>query len=151
MSEKNFIDWATFEGDVVKLAKALMQAGDWHAMIAISRGGLVPAGILSRLLNIRLVDTVAVASYDGEKQGDAQLIKSVSRSLMANFPKGEGLLVIDDLVDTGVTAKLVRSLLPQAHYGVIYAKPAGRNFADTYARDMPQDEWIVFPWENISL
>ena len=45
---------------------------------------------------------------------------------------GEGFLIVDDLVDTGVTAKLVRTLLPRAHFSCVYAKPAGQPATDTF-------------------
>ena len=60
---------------------------------------------------------------------------------------GDGVLVIDDLVDTGVTASLVRSMLPKAHLATVYAKPAGHKVVDTFVTMVSQDTWIVFPWD----
>ena len=61
---------------------------------------------------------------------------------------GTGLLIIDDLVDTGETARAVRDMLPKAHFATVYAKPAGRPLVDTFVTEVSQDTWIAFPWEQ---
>ena len=58
------------------------------------------------------------------------------------------VLVIDDLVDTGKTARLVRDMVPKAHYATLYAKPAGRPLVDTFITEVSQDTWILFPWDQ---
>jgi len=58
-----------------------------------------------------------------------------------------GVLVIDDLVDTGNTARLVREMLPKCHYATIYAKPMGKPLVDTFITEVSQDTWILFPWD----
>ena len=63
---------------------------------------------------------------------------------------GEGLLIVDDLVDTGRTAKIVRDMLPRAHFATVYAKPAGRPLVDTFVTEVSQDTWILFPWDSES-
>ena len=56
-------------------------------------------------------------------------------------------MVVDDLVDTGATAKVVREMLPKAHFATIYAKPLGRPLVDTFITEVSQDTWIYFPWD----
>jgi len=96
---------------------------------------------VARELDIRLVDTVCVASYDHKEQGRARVLKDASAG------DGAGWLIVDDLVDTGETARLVRARLPKAHFAAIYAKPAGRPLVDTYVTEVSQDTWILFPWD----
>ena len=60
---------------------------------------------------------------------------------------GTGILVVDDLVDTGRTLELVRKLYPQAHFATVYAKPMGNSQVDTYVTEVSQDTWISFPWD----
>ncbi len=116
--------------------------GQWHGIVAITRGGLVPAAIIARELDIRLIDTVCMTSYsDDHKQGAINLLKGVPGD-------GTGWLIIDDLVDTGKTAKFVREQLPKAHFATVYAKPAGRPLVDTYITEVSQDTWIHFPWDT---
>ncbi len=60
---------------------------------------------------------------------------------------GAGWLLIDDLVDTGRTAKAVRDTLPRAHFATLYAKPQGRPIVDTFVKEFRQTQWIFFPWD----
>jgi xanthine phosphoribosyltransferase len=62
--------------------------------------------------------------------------------------EGEGWLLLDDLVDTGTTARVVRALLPKAHFATVYAKPAGKPMVDTFITEVSQDTWILFPWDT---
>ena len=56
--------------------------------------------------------------------------------------------MIDDLVDTGTTARVVRGLLPKAHFATVYAKPAGREVVEDFVTEVSQDTWILFPWDT---
>src|SRR6202012_763531 len=62
------IDWPMFHRDIHLLAANLVSKGPFKGLIAIARGGLVPAGILSRILDLRLVDTLCISSYDARVQ-----------------------------------------------------------------------------------
>ncbi len=114
--------------------------------MAVSRGGLIPAAIVARELECRLVETVCVASYDEEARGAPALLKPPAAA-----GNGAGFVVIDDLVDRGETARLVRGMLPAAHFACLYAKPAGRSGADTVVAEVAQDTWVLFPWDTAPL
>ena len=76
------------------------------------------------------------------------MIKEISPAVRAiGDGQGKGVLIIDDLVDTGKTAKVVRAMLPNAHFATVYAKPAGRPMVDTFITEVSQDTWIFFPWD----
>lgn len=134
------VSWDELHRDTRALAWRL-DGLEFTTIVGIARGGLVPAAIIARELGIRTVDTVCIASYQGQVQGEPQILKNVSGD-------GEGVLVVDDLVDTGVTARLVRTLLPKAHIATVYAKPEGRDAVDTFVTMVSQDTWIVFPWDQ---
>ncbi|MBC7138482.1 MAG: xanthine phosphoribosyltransferase [Defluviimonas sp.] len=147
--EKGFhVSWDQLHRDARALAWRLQghgpDAGGWRAVVAITRGGLVPAMIVSRELDIRVVDTISVKSYSHQAQKDAVVTKSPQAALMGD---GTGILVVDDLVDTGKTLELVRGLYPRAHFATVYAKPQGRTQVDTYVTEVSQDTWIFFPWD----
>ena len=55
---------------------------------------------------------------------------------------GDGVLVIDDLVDSGKTLEVVRALYPKAHFATVYAKPKGEPMVDTFITGVSQDTWI---------
>ncbi len=112
-----------------------------------SRGGLVPAAIVARELGIRMIETVCIASYhDYTTQGGLKVLKGITPEV-AKQGDGRGVLVIDDLVDTGATARVVREMLPHAHFATVYAKPQGRPLVDTFVTEVSQDTWIYFPWD----
>jgi xanthine phosphoribosyltransferase len=138
------VSWDQFHRDARALAWRLASSGPFTAIVAVTRGGLVPAAIVARELNVRLIETVCVESYqDYTRQGDLRVIKNVAPSI-----SGEGVLIVDDLVDTGKTAKVVRELLPGAHFAAVYAKPMGRPLVDTFITEVSQDTWIYFPWDT---
>jgi xanthine phosphoribosyltransferase len=147
MPEKAFpVAWDQFHRDARALAWRLSGAGPFNAIVCITRGGLVPAAIISRELGIRLIETVCIASYhDYTTQGGLQVLKDVDDKLAVEG--GAGVLVVDDLVDTGKTARVVRDRLPRAHLATVYAKPLGRPLVDTFVTEVSQDTWIYFPWD----
>ena len=98
----------------------------------------------ARELNIRVVDTIAVKSYDHQNQADAVVLKAPDAGLVGD---GEGVLIVDDLVDTGKTLEVVRKLLPKAHFATVYAKPKGKPMVNSYITEVSQDTWIFFPWD----
>ncbi len=118
--------------------------GGWRAIVAITRGGMAPAMIVARELDIRTIDTISVKSYDNQTQTHANILKHPDAELMRD---GTGILIVDDLVDTGKTLALVREMYPGAHCATVYAKPQGRAMVDTFITEVSQDTWIFFPWD----
>ena len=137
------ISWEQLHRDSKALAWRLVEMQSWTGIVAITRGGLVPASIIARELEIRVVDTVCISSYDFQQQGEVSVLKSPTID-------SNRLLLIDDLVDTGQTARIVKDLLPAAHFATVYAKPAGRPLVDTFITEVSQDTWILFPWDTES-
>jgi xanthine phosphoribosyltransferase len=143
------VSWDQFHRDSRAMAWRLAGAGPFEAIVCITRGGLVPAAIVARELGIRVIETVCVASYDHTRQADVKILKDVAASVIAHGGgEGTGVLIVDDLVDTGQTAKAVRGILPRAHFAAVYAKPMGRPMVDTFITEVSQDTWIYFPWDT---
>jgi len=147
--EKGFhVSWDQIHRDSRALAWRLQgqgpAEGGWRAVVAITRGGMIPAMIVSRELDLRVVDTISVKSYSHQSQTEARVTKSPQADLMGD---GTGMLIVDDLVDTGKTLELVRRLYPKAHFATVYAKPSGKPMVDTYITEVSQDTWIFFPWD----
>jgi xanthine phosphoribosyltransferase len=147
---RNFpVSWDEFHRDARALAWRLAAAGPFESIVAVTRGGLVPAAIVARELGIRLIETVCVASYNHQSQGTIKILKSVAEEVIKKSGgEGKGVLIVDDLVDTGKTARVVRDLMPKAHFATVYAKPMGRPLVDTYITEVSQDTWIFFPWDT---
>jgi xanthine phosphoribosyltransferase len=148
--EKGFhVSWDQLHRDARALAWRLqgpgpIAEGGWKAVVAITRGGMAPAMIIARELDIRMVDTISVKSYNHQTQSEPKVIKAPNAELIGD---GKGVLVIDDLVDTGRTLEVVRKHMPKAHIATVYAKPMGRPQVDSFITEVSQDTWIFFPWD----
>ncbi len=144
------VSWEELHRTAKALAWRLLEEPKFDGVIAITRGGLVPAAIVARELEIRVVDTLSAISYhdnsaeklDEKQRETVQIVKAPSYT-----KTGKNWLIVDDLVDTGETAKAVRALLPKAHFATVYAKPAGRPLVDTFVTEVSQATWIYFPWD----
>ncbi len=144
------VSWEELHRTAKALAWRLIEMKPFQGVIAITRGGLVPAAIVARELEIRVIDTISAISYqdnavekiEERARSEVRILKPTSMT-----EDGEGWLIVDDLVDTGETAKAVRALLPKAHFATVYAKPAGRPLVDTFVTEVSQDTWIYFPWD----
>lgn len=138
------VSWIDIHCLTKKLSSVLKQSGqDWSRVIAVTRGGMVPACLVARDLDIRTIDTVSVQSYDHQTQSAAQILKTPD-----GIGTGEGCLIVDDLSDTGNTFKALREAYPEATYACLYVKPQGKPLADFYAAEVTQDTWIYLPWED---
>jgi xanthine phosphoribosyltransferase len=138
------VSWSELHRDARALAWRLADLGPFKGLVAVTRGGLVPAAIVARELNLRLIDTMCCSTYDRMQRGArVEVLKSAAAA-----EDGRGWLIVDDLVDTGVTARAVRAMLPQAHFATVYAKPAGRPSIDSFITEVSQDTWILFPWDQ---
>ncbi len=147
--EKGFhISWDQIHRDSRALAWRLdgkgPDNGAWRAIVAITRGGMAPAMIIARELDVRTVDTISIKSYDHQTRSKAKVLKSPDPEMMGD---GSGILVIDDLVDTGKTLEVVKALYPKAHIATVYAKPQGRPMVNSFITEVSQDTWIFFPWD----
>ena len=140
------VTWDQLHRDARTLATALMHRSPFRGIVAVSRGGLIPAAIIARELECRLIETVSVATYDNEHRTRPQVLKPPTAA-----GDGTDFLIVDDLVDSGITAQVVRDLLPRAHFACLYAKPAGQRLADTWVVEVPQETWILFPWDTAPL
>ena len=152
--EKGFhVSWDQLHRDARALAWRLdgkgPEDGGWRAVVAITRGGMAPAMIVARELDIRTVDTISVKSYHSgggkaDQRREAQVLKAPDAEVMGD---GAGVLIVDDLVDSGKTLELVRKMYPKAHFACVYAKPEGAKQADDFITTVSQDTWIFFPWD----
>ena len=134
------ISWPELHRDTRLLCHALMDKGPFKGIIAIARGGMIPAALVSRELEIRIIDTICAASYAKSAEEGAQNARSEVKILKGVDHDGEGYLLIDDLVDTGATARVIRNLLPKAYFVALYAKPMGREVVDLCVKQFSQDK-----------
>ena len=135
------ITWEQLRRDARALAWKLLERGTFHGIIAVTRGGLVPAAVIARELGIRRVESLSLPPDDTEGQLEA------CSKLTSFATDGRGWLVIDDLADEGHTAAEIRRLLPAACLAVLYVKPRGKSLVDVFITEVSRDTWVTFPWD----
>ncbi|CCQ75256.1 xanthine phosphoribosyltransferase [Magnetospira sp. QH-2] len=140
------VTWPDVHRDAKYLVRKLLSGQNWKGIVALTRGGLVPAAIVAREMDMRLIDTLCISTYEEQEIGTQATILKAPETAAAE--QGEGWLLIDDLVDTGTTLKAARDLLPKAHFATLYAKPEGQPLVDTFLHEVPQDQWVFFPWDT---
>ena len=90
------VSWDQFHRDARALAWRLSGAGPFEAMVAVTRGGLVPAAVIARELGIRVIDTLCVSSYSHTSQvSEPTVLKGISDAVeRLGGGTGKGLLVV---------------------------------------------------------
>lgn len=141
MSDTLYITWSGFHQATARLAQRLAMRGPWSAILAVTRGGLIPAGVLAQQLGVRYVDTICAVSYQDRIQGELEFLK-----IPAEIP--QKLLIVDDIVDSGRTAQAIRKKFPRSYCVSIYAKPNGLAFVDDFEQRLGQEVWVEFPWSQ---
>ena len=144
MTDKIYIKWDEFHQDVKTICKKIQTTKKIDKIVAISRGGLLPAGIIAYETDIRNCHSINIATYVGNEHKELDKFENLEDVGEVN----ENTLVIDDLSDSGQTFRLLRKVYPNACFATIYAKEKSLNEVDLYSRVLP-DEWIVFPWDLI--
>jgi hypoxanthine phosphoribosyltransferase len=146
--ERDIVTWEKLETLVKQLAAAVGR--DHDVLLAITRGGLVPSGMLAYLLGSRDIVVAAVAFYDDEgKPGDKPAFLQFPADPLLH---GKRVLIVDEVWDTGTTIEAVvervRLAGGEPTTAVIHYKPARSKVASTpdhYA--VSTDAWVVYPFK----
>lgn len=142
-TQKQIISWDDIKRDSVILAEKIRSEFTVpDRILAVTRGGLIPAALVTRALGIKRIETIGLESYHGKRQDEAM---NVLKNADPDFLKDT--LVIDDLVDTGKTFEWLRPHTQNCIFATLYAKPKGAPFSDCFIREFGQDVWVDFPWE----
>lgn len=127
-------------------------------IIGLSRGGWVPAVTLANMMNVREVYSIGIASYETcnsyveDNQGDIRTYQKIPVNC-PSLSKGHPVLIVDDISDKGHTLSHVVSNV-NAIFGnhiqtaTIFTKENTTFVPDYYYSEIPDDEWVVFPWEK---
>lgn len=142
------VPWDELHRNARMLAAQLSKTGQkWKGILAVVRGGLIPAALVARDLDIRTIETVVVIGYAPSDENPSIEDAVRIEHMPTQIGDGAGWLVIDDLADTGRTIHVLREALPKATFATIYAKPQGKPTVDAFVTEVTQDTWIDFPWE----
>ncbi|WP_448852685.1 phosphoribosyltransferase [Corynebacterium sp. 335C] len=148
LEQKELLTWEGFGAAQRELAQQIVDSGyEPEIIIAVARGGLLPAGALSYSMGVKLSDAINVEFYTDvhETLPDPVLLEPL---LDVDSIDNRRLLVVDDVADSGRTLHLVLELLAkhgaEVRSAVLYAKSASVISPDYVWKRT--DEWIVFPW-----
>ena len=136
-----FLSYHDIHTDCIELAKKIKKKYKPEKLILISRGGLIPGSIIANYLGIQDVDVIALKTYTDRKR-----LKEIK--VYKRIKSEKKLVVIDDLVDSGETAKIVKEMMPNSKFAVLYAKTSGKKQADLHLYNFKDSDWLVFPWEQ---
>ncbi|MDR2008029.1 MAG: xanthine phosphoribosyltransferase [Alphaproteobacteria bacterium] len=147
MSEKVYITWEQFFEDSKELSKRIKEMNlNIKGIVCITRGGLAPTAIVSSQLNIRKIETFSIKTYsDSAAQESSYEILTTPLEALAD--KGEGWIIVDELVDTGNTAEYILEQLPLAKFFVLYSKIPNHKSITKYIKDFDKSIWLCLPWE----
>ena len=133
------VSWSQLHNDCRALAWRLLELRtNWERIIAIARGGLVPAAIIARELDIHYIDTVCVSSYTVRAQGGFRVIKNVAGD-------SERTLIIDDLVEHGKNRQDRQGHAPTEPFRHGLRQARRETLTDTYITEVSQETWIPSP------
>lgn len=143
------LSWKRVAGDAKRLAGLVKDSGyTIDIAVAIARGGLVPARILSDYLSIRDLTTIKVEHWG--------ITATPSERAVLKFPlcadiKDKNVLLIDDTTDTGDTLRVsleyLQSFSPrEIKTAVLIHKSRSAVTPDYFIRKVVKWKWIIFPW-----
>jgi hypoxanthine phosphoribosyltransferase len=146
--DKDVVSWDALADMVAELATKVR--GEYDVMLAITRGGLVPAGMLAYRLGIRNILVAAVEFYDDDG-------KPGPRPTFLQFPsdpllRGQRVLIVDEVWDSGTTIRAVTDRVRQAGgeptTAVLHYKPARSKAPGTPDHHVvTTDRWVVYPFK----
>jgi xanthine phosphoribosyltransferase len=148
MPDKLHLSWDDVQELTSRIHRETLDADTENsAIIGISRGGLIPAVLLSHMKNPALFCTVGIKSYEGEQRKQDQIYQLPPAELLQTK---DVIYLIDDICDTGKTLlNLKENML---HLNVISISLVYKKNElykpDHYGFEHLDDTWVVFPWEN---
>lgn len=144
--EKTKVTWRgvmTLCGKIVKKLKDKYPNVLDYEVVGLSRGGLIPAVIISNMLNIRKVYSIGLKSYVEQEKSHAELYQ------VPNFSEMSKVLLIDDISDTGDSFLHCKEMLVNKDLitASLFLKEKTKFVPDIIGKKVVNDNWVVFPWE----
>jgi len=134
--------------DISRLADRIARDRQWRGVVGVANGGIYPAGKVADRLALEYRE-IRITTYRGRTKVAPEILSAID-----DLDDGDGLMVVDDIVDSGDTALTIHRMLPRATLLVVYVKAEGieklreLGLAPVYAERLPQESWIVFPWHQ---
>lgn len=151
-----YVSWSEYHQKIEQLAVKIYQSNwQFNQIVCLARGGLRVGDILSRIYKQPLA-ILATSSYDGAMQQTRGNLTIAASLTMTSANLGSHILLVDDLVDSGVTMRQTIPWLKQhcgSHIqeirtGVIWYKACSEIVPDYYVDYFADSPWIHQPFEN---
>lgn len=146
---KHFVSWKEFTDDTLTIVEKIKKSKkSFKGIVVINSGGLVPSAILSQALEIDMIESFDVVPHSNSKTAGLDSFKVLVSPKQALEDKGEGWLVINNVVGGGGSSEYVLSKLPNSFIITVYIKSStNKKLVDIYAKEVDDSKWLVMPWE----
>ena len=145
--EKLFLSWQDIQNSLNEIHLKTKDLDNNAAIVGLSRGGLVPAVILSHLKSINMFYSCGIKSYNEQNKSTAIMFQYPDKHALKNK---EVVYVVDDICDTGGTLKFIENyLLPIKMISITLIYRTNENYRPNYfGTELSDKRWVVFPWEE---
>ena len=158
---KTIITWEEIQRDATSLANKISHL-NFSCIIGVANGGMIPATLIAKQLKVDKLLSCNLKSYQEDKprtgtHSHDDVVKTISFPEWSMLREEDRVLIVDDLVDTGLTLKQIKQYNNIINYeqpeknwvfATLYSKPKSSFKPDHTVREFNNDEWIVFPWET---
>jgi len=158
---KTYITWENIQQDTKIVANKLSKF-NFSCIIGVANGGMIPATLIAKELKVNKLLSCNLKSYQEDKPREGahsqmDVVKTISFPDWRSLREEDRVLILDDLVDTGLTLKkiihynnIINHNQPEKNwiFATLYNKPRSIFKPDYTVREFDNDEWIVFPWES---
>ena len=127
--KKVYLSYHDIHTDCIKLAKIIKKKYNPKKLVIISKGGLIPGSIIAHYLEIEDINIISIRNVEE--------IKSL-----------EKIIVVNDLINTGKTAEIIKKNIPNSKLIVLYKKKSIKKNCDLSLYKFDSNELIVLPWEK---
>jgi len=151
---KTHVPWSEIHTACDNIARQATVIGVPDCIVAISRGGLIPARLVAENLNIKHIYSFGLTSYnDDNKQQQIQIYQNPLRYIKKM--KHKAALIVDEIADSGNTFKYLSKLWLKSDTGsscscifsAMYVKEHCQMEPSIYHKKITDKKWLVFPWE----
>lgn len=133
-----------------KLVNKIIKTHKIDYIVGISRGGLIPARYIAKLLNIRRIYSIGIERYGEDTCGSD--IPVVYQHLNQKFDPNKTILIVDDIIDSGKSMELsVKEVKNSGGINIItcslHYKLNSQYTPTFYGERLKNDTWLVYDWE----
>jgi hypothetical protein len=148
------VSWDDYHHTIERLAVIVRDSGwQFNQIVCIARGGMRVGDVLSRIFKLPLA-ILSTHSYEGEAGTERGEITVAKHMTMTTATLGDRILLVDDLVDSGVTLDVVKRhlaleypMILDIRTAVLWVKACANSMPDYCVHYLTENPWIHQPFE----